>query len=225
MRASSCRNQMWTSASAAAPPASRPRAAARGSCRSDPRTARRPGPVSRGGVSSSRRAQRLAERLAERAADRHRLADRLHLRGQPLVGAGELLEREPRHLHDDVVERRLEAGRRGLREVVRDLVQRVADGELRGDLRDRVAGRLRGQRRRPRHARVHLDHDDLAGLAVDRELHVRAAGLDADGADDGHGRVAQRLVLAVGQRHRRAPRRPSRRCGRPSDRGSRSSRR
>ena len=55
------------------------------------------------------RAQRLLQRLGEVAADRHRLADRLHVRGQRRVGARELLEREPRHLHHDVVERRLEA--------------------------------------------------------------------------------------------------------------------
>ena len=57
------------------------------------------------------RAQRLAERLGEVAADRHRLADALHVRGQHRVGAGELLEREARHLDHDVVERRLERGR------------------------------------------------------------------------------------------------------------------
>ena len=45
--------------------------------------------------------------------ERHRLADRLHGRGQGVVGGRELLEREPRHLDDDVVERGLEArGRR-----------------------------------------------------------------------------------------------------------------
>ena len=50
------------------------------------------------------RAQRLLQRLGEAAADRHRLADLLHVRGQRRVGAGELLEREPRHLDHDVVE-------------------------------------------------------------------------------------------------------------------------
>ena len=148
------------------------------------------------------RAHGLAERLAEVAADAHHLADRLHLRGERLVGARELLEGEPRRLHDHVVDRRLEAGRGRARDVVRDLVERVADREPRGDLRDRIARCLARERRRPRHARVHLDHDDLAGLAVDPELHVRAAGLDAHGADHGGGRVAQGLELAVRQRHR-----------------------
>ena len=57
-------------------------------------------------------AQRLLQRLLERAADRHHLADRLHLRGQAVVGLREFLEREARHLGDDVVDRRLERRRR-----------------------------------------------------------------------------------------------------------------
>ena len=122
------------------------------------------------------------------------------------VGARELLEREARDLHDDVVERRLEARRRRLRQVVRDLVERVADRELRRDLRDRVARRLRRERRGARDARVHLDHADLPRLAVARELDVRAAALDADGADDRDRRVAQLLVGLVGERHLRRDR-------------------
>ena len=154
-------------------------------------------------ASSSRLDERLPERLLEGAADPHRLADRLHLRAERRVGAGELLEREARELDDDVVERRLEARRRRLRQVVRDLVERVADRELRRDLRDRVAGRLRGERRGAGDARVHLDHAQLAGLAAARELDVRAAGLDADRADHGDRGVAQLLVRLVGERHLR----------------------
>ena len=146
------------------------------------------------------RAVGLQERLAERPADAHRLADGLHLRPERRVGAGELLEREARELDDDVVERRLEARGRRLREVVRDLVERVADGELRCDLRDRVAGRLRGERGRARDARVHLDDAQLAGLAVARELDVRAAGLDA------------RPPGSPRPRRREAPGRPRRRA-------------
>ena len=149
------------------------------------------------------RAERLEERLGERAPDAHRLADRLHLRPERRVGARELLEREARELDDDVVERRLEARGRRLREVVRDLVERVADRELGRDLRDRVAGRLRRERRRAGDARVHLDHAQLARLAVAGELDVRAARLDADRADHGRGRVAELLVGLVGERHLR----------------------
>ena len=149
------------------------------------------------------RAVSLQQCLGERAPDSHRLADRLHLRSQRLIGSGELLEREARELDDDVVERRLEARRRGLRQVVRDLVERVADGELGRDLRDRVAGRLRGERRGARDPRVHLDDAQLARLAAARELDVGAARLDADRADDGGGGISELLVGLVGERHLR----------------------
>ena len=149
------------------------------------------------------RAQRLLQRLGEGAADRHRLADRLHRRRERVVGGGELLEREPRHLDDDVVERRLE-GCRGLAgDVVGHLVEGVADRHLRGDLRDREPGRLGGQGRRARDAGVHLDDDDPAVDGVDRELDVAAAGVDADLADHRDADVAQPLVLAVGEGERR----------------------
>ncbi len=146
---------------------------------------------------------RLEQRLRERAPDPHRLADRLHLRSERLVGAGELLEGEARELDDDVVEGGLEARRRRLRQVVRDLVERVADGELGGDLRDRIAGRLGGERGRARDPRVHLDDAQLARLAAARELDVRAARLDADCTDDCRGGIAQLLVGLVGERHLR----------------------
>ena len=90
-------------------------------------------PVERGlGVLQA--AQRLAQRLGEVAADAHRLADALHVRGEGVLGGRELLEREPRHLDDHVVQRRLEAGRGDLGDVVGDLVQGVTDRHLGRDL-------------------------------------------------------------------------------------------
>ena len=136
-----------------AAPAARRRGGARSAGRSSRRARRAPRPPARrppsGRPSPSCRCERmrLAERLGEVAAQGHRLADRLHGRGQRVVGRRELLEREPRDLDDDVVERRLEGRRRrAAGDVVRDLVERVADRELGGDLRDREAGRLRRQR-------------------------------------------------------------------------------
>ncbi len=145
-------------------------------------------------------AHRLGERLLERAPDRHRLADGLHVRAQALVDAGELLEGEARPLHDDVVDRRLEGGRRAPRDVVVDLLQRVADGKPGGDLRDRKARRLGCQRRGPRDARVHLDDHDLLGRRVDRELDVRAPSLNPDRTDNRERLVTKLLIEAVGQR-------------------------
>ena len=147
-------------------------------------------------------AEGLLEGFLERAPDGHRLADGLHRGGEGGVGADELLEREARDLRDDVVDGRLEAGRRGLRDIVLQLVERVAHGELGGDLRDREAGGLGGEGGRTRHARIHLDDDHAAIGRIDGELDVRTTGLDADGADDGERGVAHQLVFLIGQRER-----------------------
>ena len=151
-------------------------------------------------------AHRLLERLGEGPADRHRLPHRLHRRAEDARRAGELLEGPARHLGDDVVDGRLEAGGRGPGDVVGDLVERVADRELGGDLGDREPGGLRRERRRTRHPRVHLDDDHVAVGGVEGELHVRPARLDADPADAREGGVAHQLVLDVaeglGGRHR-----------------------
>lgn len=104
------------------------------------------GPVAR--ALGFERAHHLAEGLGEVAADGHRLADGLHRRGQCAVGTGELLERESRCLDHHVVQRRLEAGRRLLGDVVDDLVEGVPDGQLGGHLGDRVARGLGRQSRR-----------------------------------------------------------------------------
>uniref|UniRef100_A0A0N4ZAF6 NAD-specific glutamate dehydrogenase n=1 Tax=Parastrongyloides trichosuri TaxID=131310 RepID=A0A0N4ZAF6_PARTI len=114
------------------------------------------------------------------AADGHDLADRLHGGGQGRLRTRILLEGEARDLGDDIVDRRLEAGRRHHGDVVGQFVQGVADGQLGGDLGDGEAGGLGRQRRGARHARVHFNHDHAAVGRVDRELHVGAAGLDAD---------------------------------------------
>ena len=159
------------------------------------------------GQAGLQRAQRLLQALLEGAADRHRLADRFHRGGEDRLGAGKLLESEARDLGDDVVDGRLEArGGRAAGDVVGDLVQGVADGELGRDLGDREAGRLRRQRGGARHPRVHLDDDQAPIRRVDRELHVRAAGLHPDLAQHRDRGVAHDLVFLVGQRERRSDR-------------------
>ena len=177
------------------------------------------------GEAGLERAERLLHGFVEGAADGHRLADRLHRGGEQRLGAGELLEGEARDLGDDVVDGRLEGGGRDLGDVVVELVERVADGELGGDLGDGEAGGLGGQRRGARDARVHLDDDEAAGLGLDGELDVGAAGLDPDLAQHRDRGVAHHLVFLVGQRQRRGDGDRCRRCGRPSGRCSRSSRR
>ena len=103
---------------------------------------------------------------------------------------------------DDVIDGRLETGGRLARDVVLDFVQAIADGELRGDLGDGESGGLRRQRGAARDARVHLDDHHAAGLGIDGELDVGAAGIDADFAQAGQRGVAHHLIFAIGERLR-----------------------
>ena len=91
-------------------------------------------------------AQRFGERLLKGAPDRHHFAHCLHASGERIIGALELLEREARYLHHAVVDGRLEACRRDARDIVHDLVERVAYSQFRSGFRDGKAGRLRGER-------------------------------------------------------------------------------
>src|SRR5699024_4277943 len=135
------------------------------------------------------------------AAQAHDLTDGFHGGGQGVIGAGELLEGKAWGLDHHVVEGRLEGGRGDTGDVVGDLIQGVADGQLGGQLRDRETGGLGGQRGGTGHARVHLDGDDAAVGGVDGELDVTATGINTDLTDDGYALVTHDLVLTVGQRH------------------------
>ena len=145
------------------------------------------------------RTHRLLQGLSEVTAQSHSLANTLHGGGQGRVSSRELLKREARNLHDHVVEGRLE-GRRGLLgDIVRNLIQGVTQGQLGRNLRNREAGSLRRERRRTRHARVHLNDDDAAGLRVNRELDVTTTGVHANLTNHVDRDVAQLLELTVGQ--------------------------
>jgi hypothetical protein len=151
--------------------------------------------------------QRFLQRLLEVAPHRHDFADRFHLRGQAVVGTREFLEREARDLGHDVIDRRLERGRRqAARDVVLELVERIANRKLGGDLCDREARGLGSQRRRARHARVHFDDQDAARIRADRELHVGTARFNSDLAQHIDRGVTQPLVFLVGQGLRRSDR-------------------
>ena len=152
------------------------------------------------------RAQRLLQRFREGPPERHDLADRLHRGGQDRLGLREFFERKPGNLGDHVVDGRLEGRGRDAGDVVGDLVQRVADREPRCDLGDREAGRLGGECGRARHPRVHLDDHHPAVVRIDRELDVRAAGVDPDLAQHRDRGVAHALVFLVGQGQRRGDR-------------------
>ena len=144
----------------------------------------------------------LEQRALEVRADGHDLAGGLHLCAEAAGCADKLVKRPLGELDDDVVQRGLEAGAGLAGDVVLDLIERVAEGDLRRDLCDWVAGRLRRERRRARHAGVDLDDGVLKAVGVERELAVAAAD-DVERGDDVQRRAAQHLKLLVRERQRR----------------------
>ena len=84
----------------------------------------------------------LHQRFLKGAAHGHDFADGLHLRAQRVVGAGKFFELPLGDFDDYIIDGGFKAGGRFARDVVGDLVERVADGELGGDLGDREAGGL-----------------------------------------------------------------------------------
>ena len=145
------------------------------------------------------RADALLQGLLEGAADGHDFAHRLHGGGEEVLGAGEFLEGPAGDLDHAVVDGGFEGGESLPGDIVVDFVQSEAHRQLGGDLGDGEAGGLGGQGRRARHPGVHLDDHHFAGLGVNGELDVGAAGLHPDLPDDGDGRVPHGLVFPVGQ--------------------------
>ena len=70
------------------------------------------------GQAGFHRAQRLLQAFVDGAANGHGFAHGLHRGGQKWLGAREFLEGKARDLGDDIVDRRLEDGRRDPGDVV-----------------------------------------------------------------------------------------------------------
>ena len=149
------------------------------------------------------RSQRFLQTFVDGAADRHCFTHGFHRGGQVGFGAGEFLKGEFRDLGDNIVDGRLERGRGHLGDVIVQLIQRVANGQLGRDFCNREAGRLGGQRRGTRHPRVHFDHNHPAVCGVHRPLHVGATGFHANLAQNVDRVGPHDLVFFVGQRQRR----------------------
>src|SRR5260370_30808427 len=82
----------------------------------------------------------LLQSFLKRAADGHHFADGLHLWSKRFVGARKLFKLPLRNFDDHVIECGLEAGWSLPRNVVRNLVERIADGKLGLDFRNREPG-------------------------------------------------------------------------------------
>ena len=142
-------------------------------------------------------AQAFLQAFLERAADGHGFAHAFHHRGERGVGLREFFEGEPGDFGDDVINAGLKAGGGFARDVVSELVQEIADGELGGDFGDGKAGGLGGEGGAAAHARVHFNDHHAAGVRADAKLDVGAAGFHADRPDHGEALVAHELVFLV----------------------------
>ena len=128
--------------------------------------------------------------------DGHDLAGGLHLGAQLPAGPVELVEGPLGELADHVVDGGLEAGEGFPGDVVLDLVQAVAQGDLSRDLGDGITGSLGGQGGGPGDSGVDLDDGVLKALGVQGKLAV-AAALDAQGVDDLQRGGPEHLILLV----------------------------
>ena len=137
--------------------------------------------------------------LFEAAADGHDLADGLHLRADFLGHAAELLEVPARDLDHQVIEGRLEAGRRPFGDGIEQAGQAVPQTQLGGDKGQRISGGLGGQGRAAGKPGVDLDDAVVAVLGMEGVLDIAFAD-DAQVADGLEGDLPQHVVFGVGQR-------------------------
>ena len=141
---------------------------------------------------------RLHHGRLKAVANAHHLAGSHHLGTQRLVGVDELIKGPLRILDHDVVQRRLKAGAGLAGDIIGDLVQRIADGDLGGHLGNGVTGGLGGQSGGAGHTGVDLDDRVIVAVGLQGKLAV-AAALNAQLGDDIQRGGAQHLVLVIGQ--------------------------
>ena len=132
----------------------------------------------------------------------HYFAGSLHSRAEISLGIEEFIEGPLGKLNYDVVERRLEAGKRLARDVVSDFVEGVAERNLCGNLCYGVARSLGSERRRTRNTGINLYYRILERVGMKRKLTVTAALYSEFGYDVERCR-SEHLIFLVGERYRR----------------------
>ncbi len=147
-------------------------------------------------------ADRFLQRFLKSAADGHHFADRLHLCAKRAVRAGKFFELPFGNFGDYVIDGRFERGRRLFGYVVGNFVERHADGQARRDFCDRKAGGFAGQCGATRNAWIHFNHGHAAIFGINGELHVRAAGFNADFANNRRSGIAHPLIFLIRERLR-----------------------
>ena len=143
-----------------------------------------------------KRTDRLQEAFLQCGADAHDFAGCLHLGAEHIRCQRELVEREARELCDKVIERRFDCGGSACD---RNILECHADRDLCGDAGNRITACLGSQRRGTRYTRIDFDQIVFAGVRIQRELHVAAAG-DLKLADDLDRAVIQHLQIMIIER-------------------------
>lgn len=128
----------------------------------------------------------------------HDLTDRFHLGAELRLHTSELVQIPSRDLGNDVIERRLEAGRGGLGDGVTDLRERNTQAELGSDESDRVSGGLGGEGRRPRQTRVYLNDVVGLGVGVESVLDITLTN-DSQVADYCNSGLTQHVIFRIGE--------------------------
>jgi hypothetical protein len=96
------------------------------------------------------RTNRLLNRFLKRSTDAHDFTDALHATTQEAADTTELLQVPAGNLDNNIVQTRLEAGRRDSGNGVPDFVQGNVKTKFSGDKRKWVSGGFRGKSRRSR---------------------------------------------------------------------------
>ena len=137
----------------------------------------------------------LEQALLQGAAQAHGLAGGLHLGTQGVAGVGKLIEREPGHLGDDIIDGRLVAGRGGGQQ---DLIQIQAHADLGGDPGNGIAGGLGGQGGGAGHPGIDLDEVIFRRDRIQGKLDI-AAAVDLQGPDQLQGHPAKHGAVRLRQ--------------------------
>ena len=142
------------------------------------------------------RADALQEAFLKGSAYAHGFAGGLHLGAQGVVGVGELVEGEPGHLGDYIVQRRLK-GSAGVGQA--DLVQSHSHADFCRNPGDGITAGFGGQGRGAGYSGVDFDEVILEGFGIQCKLDI-AATLNSQRANQLQGGVAEHLVFLVCQR-------------------------
>ncbi len=143
----------------------------------------------------------LLEGFLEIASNAHYLSHRLHLQAQETIRPFELVEVPTGNFHNHIVQGRFKIGRGGFGNLIRQLVEIVANGQFGGNFGDGIARGLAGQSRGARHTRIDLDNDDVVVFGIYRKLYVAASGKSPDTVHHLDSQIAHFLIYLVGERH------------------------